>query len=85
MKDWKQLATLPDRVRALEEEVARLRGKPQAPGALKTCPFCRAGTLRLQRIEKDPALGVLGVRQQVFTCDAPTCGQTVEEELPPGR
>jgi hypothetical protein len=80
MKEWRQLVTLPARVRALEEQVASLTGKPQGPAPLKTCPFCRVGALRLDRIEPDPTFGDLGVKRGFFVCD--DCSRTVDEEMP---
>ena len=78
---FKELATLPKRVRALEEKL-------NMAGAIAVddrpvCPFCRTGRVNLIDEKPDPTFGDLGVKEQTLKCENPDCGKERKQQFDP--
>lgn len=74
---WRELVTLPARVRAIEERIGLATG-PLVDDR-ETCRYCRKGKLDLTSSVPDPTFGELGVKLETMTCDA--CGRTEERQF----
>jgi hypothetical protein len=78
---WKQLVTLPARVRAIEERLNMVKGPMVDDRQL--CRFCRIGKPYLIDTKPDPLFDEVGVKRETFKCDNPACGrETVKQHWP---
>lgn len=78
---WRELVTLPARVRAIEERMGLAKGP--LTDDRPTCRFCRTGKLDLVKSEPDPIFGDMGLKQDTLKCEA--CGQTEERQVDPAK
>lgn len=77
---WRDLVTLPARVRALEERLgigaAIVDDRP-------VCGFCRTGKLDLIDEKPDDVFGDLGVMRHTLKCSNVGCGKTTTRQRDP--
>ena len=78
---WRELITLPARVRAIEEKLKMASGP--VTDERPACRYCRTGKLDLQDIKPHPVLGAVGVNEEFFKCDNAACGKTTVIQNPP--
>lgn len=68
---WKELGTIPDRTKALEEKVAALEAALNGKRPGDVCPFCGAHSFRLDRVD-------MHGQREVWKCTDAACGKTRE-------
>ena len=68
---WKELGTIPDRTKALEERVAALEGMLNGKRPGDTCPFCGAQSFRLDHVN-------MHGQREVWKCTDAACGKSRE-------
>jgi hypothetical protein len=68
---WKELGTIPDRTKVLEEKVAALEAMLNGKRPGDVCPFCGAQSFRLHRVD-------MHGQREVWQCTDAACGQTRE-------
>lgn len=78
---WRELVTLPARVRAIEQRLGMTGAEPLDDRPL--CAFCRKGRLDLIDEKPDPILGDLGVKQLTLKCDDAGCRRTTSRQRDP--
>lgn len=76
---WRELVTLPARVRALEERLGVAGAIPVDDRA--TCRYCRTGKLDVKNSRPDPVFGDVGIKLETLQCDG--CGKTDERQFDP--
>jgi uncharacterized protein with PIN domain len=77
---WKDLKALPGRLKSLEERVSALEHKPIASAPKgKRCPFCGEEAFFLEKSERDPIMGDVGVMLRTYKCRSCGQGDTVTE------
>jgi hypothetical protein len=79
---WKELISLPARVRAIEERL-QMAGTAAVVDDRPVCPFCRRGRMDLIKEEPDRVMGDLGVMRQTLKCDAAECGKERMQQREP--
>jgi hypothetical protein len=75
---WRELITLPRRVKALEERLGMAGAAPA--DERPTCRYCRTGKLDLVDSKPHRTFGEVGVNVDTLKCDNPACGKTEERE-----
>lgn len=78
---WRELVTLPARVRAIEERLG-VNGVP-ATDDRPVCQFCRKGRVDLIDEQPDPTFGAVGVMRQTLKCDNTACARTTTRQRDP--
>ncbi|WP_157088122.1 hypothetical protein [Bradyrhizobium jicamae] len=68
---WKELGTIPDRTKALEEKVAALEAMLNGKRPGDVCPFCGAQSFRLDRVD-------MHGDREVWKCTDTACGKSRE-------
>ena len=77
---WRDLVTLPARVRALEE---KLGVDAAITDDRPVCGFCRSGKLDLIDEKPDDMFGDVGVMRHTLKCSDAACGKTTTRQREP--
>ena len=75
---WKKLSSMPGEIEALRRRVELLEQSANRVPRGDECPKCHGLSYRLDRSERDPTFGALGVQRHFYRCDS--CGYEAHKQ-----